>query len=173
MAEPQENKSKRKEKAVKKNRLAQAFKQAPWRGRVQMAGGFLVGLIIIILVASVYLSISGQAATAGLEAYRLDLKRLDLERQIANTNARIAIVSSAANMEARALELGFERINPEEALYLTIPGYAGKQTMLVASAPMSNNSDKLLVKSVYRESLWDWLFTGINSLSDSVIGSGE
>lgn len=173
MTEPQKNQTKRKEKAVKKNRLVQAFKQAPWRGRVQMAGGFLVGLVIIILVASVYLSISGQAATAGLEAYRLDLKRLDLERQIANTNARIAIVSSAANMEARALELGFQRINPDDALYLTIPGYAGKQTMSVASAPAPANNDQYLVKSIYRESLWDWLFTGINSLSDSVIGSGE
>jgi len=173
MAEPQENKTKRKEKAVKKNRLVQAFKQAPWRGRVQMAGGFLVGLVIIILVASIYLSISGQAATAGLEAYRLDLKRLDLERQIANTNARIAIVSSAANMEARALELGFQRINPEEALYLTIPGYPGKQSMTIASAPSAANNEPYLVKSVYRESLWDWLFTGINSLSDSVIGSSQ
>lgn len=173
MTEAQETKTRKKEKAVKKNRLAQAFKQAPWRGRVQVAGGFLVALIVIILVASIYLSISGQAATAGLEAYRLDLKRLDLERQIANANARIAIVTAASNMEARARELGFERIDPGDAVYLTIPGYAGKQTKVVSSAPVPPNTDQFLVKSVYRESLWDWLFTGINSLSDSVIGSGQ
>lgn len=156
-----------------KNRLAQAFKQAPWRNRVQMVGGFLVALVIVIIVASIYLSISGQAATAGLEAYQLDLERLRVEREIANANAQIAVLSSASNMEARALELGFKRINPEDALYLTIPGYPGKQTMVVTSPPGIASNDRLLVKSIYRESLWDWLFTGINSLSETVIGEGK
>jgi len=173
MAEPQVKKEAPKIKAKKKNRLVQAFKQAPWRGRIQLAGGFLLGLVIIILVASIYLSISGQAATAGLEAYQLDLERLDLEREIANTNARIANLTSAPNMEARALAMGFERIDPADALYITIPGYPGKQTMVVTAPPGLVNTDRLLVKSVYRESLWDWLFTGINSLSDGVIGGGQ
>jgi len=173
MAEMNGNKVKTKAKAGKQNRLIQAFKQAPWRNRVQLAGGFLVGLIIIILVASVYLSISGQAATAGLEAYQLDLKRLDLEREIANTNAQIALLTSSGSMEARAAELGFERINPEDALYLSIPGYAGRQTMVVTAPPGANPTNRMIVKSVYRESLWDWLFSGINSLSQNVLGGAE
>ena len=37
-----------------------------------------VALVFVLLVASVYLSISGQAATAGLESYQLDLERLGL-----------------------------------------------------------------------------------------------
>jgi len=173
MAEPQDTKSSKRQKAGMKNRLTLAFKQAPWRSRVQMVGGFLVALVIVILVASIYLSISGQAATAGLEAYQLDLKRLDLEREIANANSRIAELTSASNMEARALEMGFKRIDPADALYITIPGYPGRQTMIVTSPPGTVNDDRLLVKSVYRQSLWDWLFSGINSLNTTIIGSGE
>jgi hypothetical protein len=173
MVEAQKKSTVRKLKAGMKNRLAQAFKQAPWRNRVQLVGGFLVALVIVILVASIYLSISGQAATAGLKAYQLDLERLRVEREIANANAQIALLSSSSNMEARAKEMGFERINPEDALYLSIPGYPGKQTMIVTSPPGINNTDRLLVKSIYRESLWDWLFTGINSLSETVIGDGK
>jgi hypothetical protein len=45
--------------------------------------------------------------------------------------------------------------------------------MIVTSPPGMNNSERLLVKSIYRESLWDWLFTGINSLSETVIGDGK
>ncbi len=170
MAEPRERSDKRKEKAEKRSRLVQAFKQAPWRLHAQSVGLFLLALIAILLVASVYLSISGLAANAGLDAYRLDLKRMDLEREIAHRKATLALITSAPNMEERALSMGFEKINPEDALYITIPGYAGKQTMVVAPPPGINENSRQLVKSIYRESLWDWLFTGINSLSDEIIG---
>jgi hypothetical protein len=173
MVKAQKTSSDRKQKTGKKNRLALAFKQAPWRNHVQLVGGFLLALVIIILVASIYLSISGEAATAGLEAYQMDLERLRIEREIANTKANIAFLTSASNMEARARAMGFERIDPANTLYLTIPGYPGKQTMVVTSPPGIDHTDRLLVKSIYRESLWDWLFTGINSLSETVIGSGK
>ena len=166
MAETKHASNTKTAKTNRKNRLAQAFKQAPWRSRVQVVGGFLVALIVVLIVAGIYLSISGQAATAGLEAYRLDLKRVDLERQIADTRAQIAVLTSASNMEARALEMGFQRISPEEAIYLKIPGYAGKQTMMVTTPPGAEPAEKQLVKYIYRESLWDWLFTGINALSE-------
>ncbi len=88
--------------------LTQAFKQAPWRNQVQFAGLFLLALVVVILVASVYLSISGRAAAAGLSAYNLNLERQDLERAIADRKAQIAILTSSNVMESRAKELGFE-----------------------------------------------------------------
>ena len=71
---------------------AQAFKQAPWRGQIQSAGLFLLGLVVVIVVASIYLSISGRAASAGLGAYRMSAERQTLERQIADRKARIAVL---------------------------------------------------------------------------------
>ena len=111
MTEIQDREPKRKENAEKKKRFIQAFKQAPWRNHVQVAGFFLLSLVILLLVASVYLSISGQAAAAGLEAYRLNLDRTDLERQIADRKSQLANLTSSPSMEKRALDMGFERID--------------------------------------------------------------
>jgi hypothetical protein len=161
------------EKTRTKSRIAQAFKQAPWRNQVQVAGVFLLILVIVLLVASVYLSISGRAAAAGLGAYQMNLQRIDLERQIADRKAMIALSTTSTEMEERAKALGFERIDPAEAIYITIPGYAGRQSVVLAPPPGVNESDRLIIKSIYRQSLWDWLFTGINRLSDSVYGGNS
>ncbi len=170
MAEPRDRSNKRKEKAEKRMRLVQAFKQAPWRIHARYVGLFLLSLVVILVVASIYLSISGLAANAGLDAYRADLKRLELEREIAHRKATLALITSAPAMEERALSMGFEKIDPADALYITVPGYAGRGTMVVSPPPGISDSSRQLVKSIYRESLWDWLFTGINSIGVELLG---
>jgi hypothetical protein len=74
-------------------------------------------------------------------------------------------------MEERAKAMGFERIDPSEAVYISVPGYTGKQSVVLAAPPGIDESDRSLVKSIYRQSLWDWLFSGINRLSASVGGN--
>lgn len=170
MSTPRERTTKRREIAGTKKNFVQAFKQAPWRLQVQSIGLFLLALVIVLLVSSVYLSISGRAATAGLNAYQLNLKRLDLEREIADRKAQIAIVTSSSIMEERAKAMGFERINPEEAVYVTVPEYTGKQSVILAPPPGLTEINRVLIKGAYRQSLWDWLFSGINRLSESVSG---
>jgi cell division protein FtsL len=173
MTEIQDREPKRKENAEKKKRFIQAFKQAPWRNHVQVAGFFLLSLVILLLVASVYLSISGQAAAAGLEAYRLNLDRTDLERQIADRKSQIANLTSSPSMEKRALDMGFERIDPEDAVYISIPGYGGRESRVSAPPPWIDNSGIQINNSLYRQSLWDWLFTGVNLLSESLSGGSD
>jgi cell division protein FtsL len=161
----------RRSKRTVKLTLSQAFKQAPWRNQVQFAGLFLLALVVVLLVASVYLSISGEAAAAGLRAYSLNIDRQDLERQIADRKSKIADITSSSVMEERAKAMGFERIDPSEAVYISVPGYTGKQSVVLAAPPGIDESDRSLVKSIYRQSLWDWLFSGINRLSASVGGN--
>ncbi len=156
-----------------KKTLTQAFKQAPWRNQVQFVGLFLLALVVIVLVASVYLSISGRAAAAGLRSYSYSLQRQELERSIANYKAQIANLTSSAVMEKRAKEAGFQRIDPSQAVYVLVPGYAGRQPVVLAAPPGISDSGVSLVKSIYRQSLWDWMFSGINRLSDSVGGSNR
>lgn len=153
--------------------LTQAFKQAPWRNQVQFAGLFLLALVFVILIASVYLSISGRAAAAGLSAYNLNLERQDLEREIADRKAQIAILTSSNVMESRAKEMGFQRIDPSQAVYVTIPGYPGKQPVTLADPPGISNPSASIILSAYRQSLWDWLFTGITRLGESVRGTAQ
>ncbi|MBA4384454.1 MAG: hypothetical protein C0410_06935 [Anaerolinea sp.] len=149
---------------------AQAFKQAPWRGQVKSAGLFLLTLVIVIVVASIYLSISGKAAAAGLGAYRMSAERQTLERQIADRKANIAVLTSVTIMEQRAKDMGFERIKSTDAIYVMVPGYTGKQAVVLAAPPGLDETNRTLVLPIYRQSIWDWLFQGINRLSESVGG---
>jgi len=149
---------------------AQAFKQAPWRGQIQSAGLFLLGLVVVVVIASIYLSISGRAASAGLGAYRMNVERQTLERQIADRKARIAILTSVTVMEQRAKDMGFERISSTDAVYVMVPGYPGKQAVVLAAPPGIDESNRSLILPIYRQSIWDWLFQGINRLSESVGG---
>lgn len=168
-----ERTTRRRKRASVKTKFTQAFKQAPWRNQVQYAGLFLLVLVVILLVASVYLSISGRAAAAGLSAYRLNLDRQDLERQISDRKAQIAQLTSAVVMEERAKAMGFKRIDPSQAIYISVPGYAGRQPVVLAAPPGIDDSHRSLVLPGYRQSLWDWLFQGINRLSESVGGSSQ
>ncbi|MRR29147.1 hypothetical protein EG834_02160 [bacterium] len=149
---------------------AQAFKQAPWRGQIQTAGLFLLGLVVVIVIASIYLSISGKAASAGLGAYRMNVERQTLERQIADRKAKIAVLTSVTVMEQRAKDMGFERVKSTEPLYVMVPGYTGRQSVVLAAPPGIDESNRSLVLPIYRQSIWDWLFQGINRLSESVGG---
>ena len=152
---------------------AQAFKQAPWRSQVQYTGLFLLGLVIVLVIASIYLSISGRAASAGLSAYNMNLERQKLERQIADRKAQIAILTSATVMEQRATDMGFKRIDPSKAVYIIVPGYTGKQAVVLAAPPGIDDVNRSIVLPIYRQSIWDWLFQGINRLSESVNGGAE
>lgn len=149
----------------------QAFRQAPWRVQLQYIGVFMLALVTVLVIAGIYLSISGQAAAAGLASYANDQKQQDLERQIADRKARLALMTSANVMEARAKELGFERIDPANAVYVEMPGYTGKSAMVLAPPPGIAATVEPVIKSTYRQSLWDWLFRGINQLSSSVGGT--
>lgn len=173
MTESKERTTRKKERARSKGWFTQAFKQAPWRVQVQSVGLFLAALVVVLIVAGVYLSISGQAAAAGVGAYQLNFQRQNLERQIADRKAQIAILTSASIMEQRASDMGFERIDPSEAVYVTVSGYSGKQSVVLAPPPGIVDSEQVIIKSSYRQSLWDWLFSGINRLSDSTRGGIE
>jgi hypothetical protein len=154
----------------KKFNFSQAFKQAPWRTQVQMIGLFFMALVVVLLIASIYLTISGQAAAAGLTAYNLNSERRALERSIADQKADLASITSATNMEKRAEEMGFEPADPDNVIYVVVPGYTGKQTAILAPPPGIVEEEGPIVKSIYRQSLWDWLFQGFNRLSSTTEG---
>ncbi len=160
----------RRRQRINVKKFSQAFKQAPWRRQIQYAGLLLLGLVVVVVVASIYLSISGRAAAAGLSAYRLNNERQTLERQIADRKAQIAILTSVTVMEQRANDMGFKRVGPSDVQYITIPGYTGKQAVVLAAPPGIDDTNRSLVLPIYRQSIWDWLFQGVNRLSESVGG---
>ncbi len=89
-----------------KNRFIQAYQQAPWRTQLQWIGFFLLGLVIIVTVAGLYLSITAQSTTAGVEIKELELEKETLDRQIADLKTQLAIITSAKVMKDRAERSG-------------------------------------------------------------------
>mgnify|MGYP006953620858 FL=1 len=147
-----------------KNRFIQAYNQAPWRTQLQWIGFFLLGLVVIVLVAGLYLSITAQATSAGVAIKNLEVERENLDRQIADLKTQYAILTSAKVKRERAEAMGYEPADPSDAVFVVVPGYTGRQPEIVALPVNLDDQSKSLIDSSYRQSLWEWLFQSTSRL---------
>jgi cell division protein FtsB len=150
------------------NRLVQAYRQAPWR--LQTQRGVLL-LIVAILGASVLwvmISVTVQAAAAGLKIQELEDEQERLQRQIAGLRTQIAMQTSAEVIKKRAKDLKFEPVDPASVTYVVIPGYKGREPDIQAPPP-STTVRQSLVKPAYTQSLWEWLLEGALTISQPTI----
>ncbi len=154
-------------------KLMQAYRQAPWRVQLQRLGYFALAIIIVLLVAALYLNISAQAATAGLDFQGLEFQRQSIQRQIADLDATLAQVTSEESMLARAEALGFKPIASDQAVYVVVPGYIGRQAAALAPVPDSNMLAEPIIKPSYTQSLWEFLNQGILTWTNSAAGATQ
>jgi cell division protein FtsB len=140
--------------------VIQAYRQAPWRIQIQWIMLFLLGLTLIAFIAGIYLSVSARAATTGREIQGMESESETIERQIADLESQLALLTSAAQMQKRAKDLGFEVIQPGTEIYLKIPGYTGRQPAVLAPPPGPGMVAVPLIRPNYTQSLWEWLFQG-------------
>lgn len=138
---------------------AYAFQQAPWRRQLQWLGFFLLGLILLVLVAGTYLHITARTAEVGVGVQRLENQKEELQLNIADLRLLVGELTSAEVMEQRALEMGYERADLDAAVYLMVPDYTGRQPALLAAPPASEVAKPVIVPA-YTQSLWEWLFQG-------------
>lgn len=139
-----------------KNRLLQAYRQAPWRIQLQWIGLFLLGLVLVAAVTGLYLNISAQAATAGRKIQYLESEISDINNRISELTTDLAVAKSSDNMASRAEEMGFQVIDPNQAVYLEIPGYDPNADLVLAPPRVNTISDTPIVRSSYKTSLWEW-----------------
>lgn len=156
-----------------KNRVLQAYKQAPWRIQIQWIGLFLLGLVLIASITGVYLSISAQAAASGRRIQSLERQISKINDEIADLTANLAAEKSVANMKSRAEELGFVPLNPHEAVYLEVPGYDPHADLVLAPPRVNIITGSPTVISAYRTSLWEWLVQSIGQTSTDTISSEQ
>jgi hypothetical protein len=139
-------------------RFTQAYNQAPWRKQLQWIGLFLLVLIMGALVAGIYLSVTARASTVGrgIQDMRLEIERI--EREIEDLETDLAYTLSNAQMQNRAIELGFRPAEPGEAVYVVVPGYVEPEVVSLAqsSGPTIHRSAPNLPAD-YTQSLFDWL----------------
>ncbi len=158
------NRNSNRKKSSEPRPLVQAYRQAPWR--IQTQRGVLI-LIVAILGASVMwvmVSVTVQAANAGLEIQSLEDEPDQLQREIAMLRTNIAIQTSSTQMQQRADALGFKPVDPADITYMVVPGYKGREPKIQAPPPGASLPQPL-VKPAYTQSLWEWLLEGILSIS--------
>lgn len=151
-------------------RMMQAYRQAPWRIATQRGVLFLIVAILAASTMWVMVSVTVQAASAGLEIQQLQDERESLERQIAGLRTEFAVQTSAAQMEKRAAELGFRPIQPDEITYMVVPGYTGRNSVIHAPPPGAHIQPPL-IKPIYTQSLWEWMLQGILVISEQPGGT--
>jgi cell division protein FtsL len=152
------------------HKLEQAYRQAPWRTQVQWSGMFLMVLISIVMIAGLYLSISAQAATAGLDIQDLQVQKDETTRRSADLRNQLAYLTSDTVMAARAKELGYKLNRIDEPTYLIIPNYAGREKANLAPPPGLDMIPSPVLRPAYTQSLWEWLFQGVLSYTDPSLG---
>jgi cell division protein FtsL len=155
--------------AAVKTHFNQAYRQAPWRKATQMGVIFLIAAVLVASILWIMLTVTVQAASAGLEIQSLETKHETLLREIASYRTDIATHTSATKMEARAKELGFRQAIPEEINYMIIPGYIGRMPQ-IAAPPPTVSAQPVLIKPSYTQSLSEWLFQGIIKYSERTRG---
>ncbi len=139
-----------------KNRLLQAYKQAPWRIQIQWIGLFLLGLVLIGSVTGLYLNISAQAATSGRRIQSLERNINNINNEIAQLTADLAAARSIESMKERAETLGFVMIDPHNAIYVEVQGFNPRADLELAPPRVNMIAETPILRSAYRISLWDW-----------------
>jgi cell division protein FtsB len=153
--------------------LIQAYQQAPWRAQLQYIGLFLLGLVVVALVGGVYLYISAETVSAGVSIQDLEVEKADMRREIADLESQIANLQASALMEKRAKDLGYQRIDPAKVVYMSIPGYAGRQSVHLAPKKIDEPVAMVVIKDSYTQSLWEWFNASLMDMSDRPMGNSK
>jgi cell division protein FtsB len=141
--------------------LIQAYGQAPWRNQLKWIATFLLGVIVIALVAGLYLSISAQAVTMGLEIQKSNREKIVIEQEIANLRNKLGDLNAGPAMLERAKALGYDYVNPSEIEYIRVPGYAGRETASLAPQTPPVEYSEQTINPEYTRSLSEILFQGL------------
>ncbi len=137
--------------------FAQTYSQAPWRKQLQIIGLFLAALVFLALVAGIYLNVSARSATTGRRIQDLQKANEEVVREIEDLRSRLALVQSSSEMHARATGMGFELVESDQMIYLSVPGYRERQTPLLAPYSERSLAGAPAVPPEYTESLFTWI----------------
>jgi len=152
-----------------KNRLKQAYTQAPWRLHTQKGVLILIAAILGASVLWIMVTVAVEATDAGLEIQWLNRGRDELERGNASKVTQIAALSSAARLSERAKELGYVQATQEQISYVYVDGYTGR-AVKVSAQPPGADLPPVLIRPEYTMSLSEWLMEEISKLSEQSQG---
>ena len=137
-------------------RIIHAYKQAPWRVQRQWIGAFLLAVIGMAMVAALYLDVTARAAVAGREIQDLRFEITTIQRANADLETLLADLTSTAEMQRRALELGYRPVKPGELDYVAVPGFVSPEPDILSAAENVTLWPQALPVE-YTQSLFEWM----------------
>jgi hypothetical protein len=137
--------------------LIHAYRHAPWRVQLHLIGVFSLIVVLAALIAGVFLNVTARAATIGREIQVMEENIFELQRDNADLENQLGLLTSIRTMERRAEDLGFQPVNPDEMLYVSVPGYAGRQAASLAPPPGPILVLDSTLPAVYTQTLFNWL----------------
>ncbi len=148
----------------------QAYLQTPWRKQMQVIGVFLLSLLIPTLIASIYLNVTVRAAASGREILLMQDKIEAIELENADLETQLGIITSAAAMQKKAEDLGFVRVQQGEALFMVVPGYTPRQSVILAPPPNPIKTITIAMPPDFSQSLLDLVKEKLNVAALSTKG---
>ena len=137
------------------SQIIHAHKQAPWRIQRQWIGAFLLTLIGAAMIAALYLDVTARAAVAGRGIQELRFEIAAIQRADADLETQLGNLTSTAEMQRRALELGYRPVKPGELDYVPVAGFVVPEPAILLAA----EDAVLAVQPLpfeYTQSLLEW-----------------
>ena len=135
--------------------IIHAYRQAPWRVQRQWVAAFLLFVIGAAMVAALYLDVTSRAAIAGREIQELRFEITAAQRSNADLETQLAKLTSTAEMERRAIQLGYRPVQPGELDYVGVPGFVPPEPAILKAARDATMPRQNLPYE-YSQSLIEW-----------------
>jgi hypothetical protein len=145
------------------NQIVRKVRQAPWRVQRQWIGLFLLGLVLLAMVAGIYLNVTMRATLAGRESISLQAMNTTNQRVNADLETQLAGLISIEAMQKRADDMDFQPADPTDITFVAVPGYLG-QSAVDLSKPGGNQPESPAILPEYTES---WIDYFINQQASS------
>jgi hypothetical protein len=143
-----------------KIRSADKFRQLAVLSEAQLFFGWLVVLVALALLGTIYLQQSSRIAILGRQVQAMQRELRDIKRANALLERDIAEAQKLERLEPEAVRLGFRRARPDDIEYMTISEYptGNDITLLPTPTPMPPPLESVA------EVLWYAVRSNINDL---------
>ena len=142
--------------------LIHAYKQAPWRVQRQYVGAFLLLVVGAAMIAALYLQVTARSAASGREIQEIRVQITAAQRTNADLETQLARLTSSAEMQRRALALGYRPVKPGELDYVAVTGFVAPEPPILRAAK-DVTQFSLPLPPEYTESLIEWFDSRIRS----------
>ena len=149
--------------------IVRNVRQAPWRLQRQWIGLFLLGLVLVAMVAGIYLNVTVRATLAGRESITLQSMITTIQRINADLETELAGLISIGSMQKRAETMGFQPVDPTDITFVSVPGYQ-LQPAVDLSIPSAPQQAIPIILPEYTES---WVDYFLNQQAANVSSGGQ